>query len=294
MKDSERGPYRRIVWFCNDGTVQPPVPFACREHGGGRQHAEYSADRERLAELGWPVGTIFASLDWDELWDPTRRHLRLRQLVLEKYLVGVDDGWVLRRARWYRGRIQIEDEEAAGRELLLRLLGQGDWVRSDFLLAREAARVIPHHGGEDRTRTMRRLAEDTANLDADFQRLRIKIHTSPEETDAAAVREWVAAARRRGVSDTVVATADSLATVIDGIYSRAGRLERLRHHRDALAATASDRDLAVRLDGLEKESLSRRTERLGDLLRDLRMRVEASNDGERNLRLHKFSHQQEM
>lgn len=285
MKDSERGPYRRIVWFCNDGTIQPPVPYACRERGGGRQHAEYSSQRERLAELGWPVGTIFAALDWDELWDPARRHVRLRQLVLERYLVGVDDGWVLRRARWYRGRVQIEDEEAAGRELLIRLLSEADWIRSDFLLARESVRVIPHHGGQDRTRVMRQLAEDTAQKDPDFQRLRIKIHTSPEAADAAAVRAWTAEARRRGADPAALATADSLVVVLDAIYSKSGRFERLRQHRKALAVSPSDRDLAARLEGLEQEALARRTVRLGELLQNVRGRVEASADGERNLRL---------
>ena len=40
MKAAERGPYTRIRWFCKDGTVQPPAAFACKERGGGRQHAE--------------------------------------------------------------------------------------------------------------------------------------------------------------------------------------------------------------------------------------------------------------
>ena len=52
MIDNPRGPYSRIRWFCSDGSVLPPEPFACRERGGGRQHAEYSAERERLLEGG--------------------------------------------------------------------------------------------------------------------------------------------------------------------------------------------------------------------------------------------------
>ena len=42
MKASPRGPFARIRWFCNDGTVLPPKPYACADHGGGRQHGEWS------------------------------------------------------------------------------------------------------------------------------------------------------------------------------------------------------------------------------------------------------------
>ena len=63
MLENRRGPYSQILWFCNDGSTQPPVPYACRERGGGKQHAEYSDRRQRLAELGWSVGTMFRGLD---------------------------------------------------------------------------------------------------------------------------------------------------------------------------------------------------------------------------------------
>jgi hypothetical protein len=111
MKGGERGPYKRIAWFCADGSRHPAKPYPCGELGGGRQHAEYSTQRERLAALGWHVGTVTAALTWDELWQPEQRHRRLRELALERYLEAVDDGWVLRRARLYRGRVQLEDEE---------------------------------------------------------------------------------------------------------------------------------------------------------------------------------------
>ena len=40
---------------------------------------------------------------------------RLRELSLERYLADVDDGWIMRRARTYRGALQVEDEEKSGR-----------------------------------------------------------------------------------------------------------------------------------------------------------------------------------
>ncbi len=44
MQDNPRGPFSRIRWFCNDGTVLPPKAYACREHGGGVQHGQWSAE----------------------------------------------------------------------------------------------------------------------------------------------------------------------------------------------------------------------------------------------------------
>ena len=38
MREQPRGPFERIRWFCNDGTVLPPKAYACRPHGGGVQH----------------------------------------------------------------------------------------------------------------------------------------------------------------------------------------------------------------------------------------------------------------
>ena len=150
MKREPRGPYLRLRWYCHDGSVHPPQPYPCAERGGGIQHAEYSAARDQLAALGWHVGTIVAALTWDELWDAEHRQTRLRELPLERYLVDVDDGWVLRRARSYRGRIQAEDEEAKGRELLVRLLDQREWVAANFL-ARERASARSRTTGSQAT-----------------------------------------------------------------------------------------------------------------------------------------------
>ena len=279
MKAAERGPYSRLRWYCNDGTVHPPTPYACVERGGGRQHGEYSAERRRLAELGWSVGTVVAALEWEELWDQARRHQRLRELPLERYLVETDDGWVLRRARYYRGRVQIEDEEATGRELLVRLLTDPAWLRDNYLLAREAVRTLPHHGGSDRTRAVRRLSQDLADRDPSFERLRIKIHTSPGLEDLRATRDWIAAARARGVAAELLAIADSLARELEELYGgqdwRAAATRALAGHprrteiEPLIARAGAD-------DGLE------RLARAAILLREI---VTTSTDGAANLAL---------
>ncbi len=221
MERLERGPYSRIRWYCTDGTVLPPTPYACREHGGGRQYAEYSTERERLAALGWPVGTILAATPWDELWDADRRNLRLRQLLVERYLVTVDDGWVLRRARAYRGRIQVEDEEAAGRELLLGVLAQTDWLDGNYLLAREAVRDLPHNRGTDRTSGIRSTSQAIAERDPTFEPIRIAIHTAPGPADLDRVRAWIADAERRRVEPDLLDSARTLLAELEKVYGGA-------------------------------------------------------------------------
>ncbi len=230
MKDNPRGPYRRIAWFCRDGTTQPPVAYACRERGGGRQHAEYSEARERLLELGWAVGTIFAALDAGRLLDDPPRRTRLRQLPLERYLVDIDDGWVLRKAKAYRGRVQVEDEEVAGRALLERLLADDDWVESNFLLTRELARVIPHGEDSDLARRVRRTAVELAELDPAAERWRAEIHGAPDASTAARLRAWLATAGKPALA----APGEALAADLDLLYGEAGRQARTARLLDGL------------------------------------------------------------
>ena len=223
MRDNQRGPYSRIRWYCNDGTVQPPVAYACTERGGGRQHAEYSPQRQRLAELGWSVGTIFAALSYEELFDAERRQQRLREIPLERYLLDIDNGWVLRRARDYRGRVQLEDEGAAGKKLLLRLLSDSDWVRDNFLLVRETARTIPHGDDSDLARKVRRNAIQLAEIDPAADKWRAEIHSDPNVDTSKRLRAW-AEGRQSGDVRTL---AVDLANDLDGLYGSEGRRSRI-------------------------------------------------------------------
>ncbi len=232
MQESQRGPYTRIRWYCNDGTVQAPVAFACSERGGGRQHAEYSAARQRLQELGWSVGTIFAALDYDEMFDASRRQQRLRQIPLENYLVDIDDGWILKRTKEYRGRVQLEDEQAAGQRLLSQLLAQDEWTEDNFLLAREASRAIPHGNDGDLARSVRRKAILLAEMHPTAERWRVEIHTTPSAATAGKIRKW---SNKKPAE--VAALALELADELDALYGPVGReariqaaLERLEKH----------------------------------------------------------------
>jgi hypothetical protein len=234
MAESQRGPYSRIRWYCNDGTVQPPVAYACTERGGGRQHAEYSSQRQRLEELGWSVGTIFAAFSYEELFDSERRQQRLRQIPLERYLTDIDDGWVLRRARGYRGRVQIEDEEAAGRKLLSQLQDDAAWADDNFLLIRESARTIPHGGDTDLARTVRRSAIQLAELDPAAERWRAEIHSDPNSGTASRLRSW--GGTQRGEVRTL---ANELADDLDALYGAVGRQGRISAALKDVAGTST-------------------------------------------------------
>lgn len=285
MKLAERGPYSRVLWYCQDGSILPPLAYACVDHGGGRQHAEYSDPRIRLAELGWSVGTVFAALPWDELWDGERRHQRLRELVLERYLVDADDGWVLRRARNVRGRVQIEDEEAAGQKLLERLLSKPAWTAENFLLAREAVRALPHNGGSDRTRTIRRLALEIAERDRGFERTRIRIHSSPGPDDLVATRDWLKGAPARGIAPDLVALGDQLAAELERLYGSDREWQRSLER--ALTAWPDAAALAA-LRGIDAGGApdpATRVARWAAALGAVRDRVSSSDRGAANIRL---------
>ncbi len=190
MKEAPRGPYLRIRWFCDDGAVLPPEPYACREHGGGRQHAEYTEDTLRFAQWGFHFGTILAATGYEELFDADNANYRLRELVLQHYLETVDDGWVLRRARYYRGARQIESEEDIGRQFLIRALSDQAWQRDNPLLTTMLVPLMPHGQPGLPSDRMRALALQISTLDPEFMDLRIKIHSTPGPEDLPAVRRF--------------------------------------------------------------------------------------------------------
>jgi hypothetical protein len=144
FKTNLRGPYLRIRWYCKDGSVLPPDGNPCKEKGGGVQHAELSPAARQLAAWNINAGTILTGLPFDELFDAARYHHRLKELVLEHYLIEADQGWIYRKAVSYRGARQVEDEERAGRDFLIRLLSDPQWTERNFHLATQIVRVLPH------------------------------------------------------------------------------------------------------------------------------------------------------
>lgn len=190
MKRAARGPYARILWFCNDGVTRTPQQGNCRDHGGGHQRAELSQEASALGSLGFHPGSPLMALSYEDFVDGPRAHYRLREWVVEDFLLAADDGWVLRRARYYRGARQVEDEEQRGRAYLEQLFGDAAWRARSPLLAARLVATVPHGQPGVPGERIRRLAEEMGALEPRLQDLRIKIHSRPGPGDLAAVRSY--------------------------------------------------------------------------------------------------------
>ncbi len=224
MKDAPRGPFRRIRWFCADGTVHPPKPYPCKERGGGWQHGELDDRALELRERGYRVANVLAGMDVKAfLADPGHRDA-LAQILLEQFLIRVDDGWILRKARFYRGALQEENERAVARELLLALAGSDAHLDRDYLLVRTTAHLLPHGAAGGGAARVRQMSADLSDRDGAFLELRNKIHVRPEPADAAAVRAYAA-----GVTDPALAKDyAALATAIDTLFAPSSAVDTLR------------------------------------------------------------------
>ena len=192
MKTAERGPFSRIRWFCADGQILPPKPYACEEFGGGAQHGEWSAKTRELRDKGYEVATVYADLDIDGLLGDPEVERRLAKLLIEQYLLKVDDGWILRRARYYRGAFQEEGEQRGAIALLTRLAEERRWLTTHFAVFRTAVASLEHGRDAASAVTIRQESASLSDEFPQFKPLRNKIHGRLERTDASAVREFAA------------------------------------------------------------------------------------------------------
>jgi len=186
-KKDVRGPYKILNWYCNDGRINP-AKEPCGDDIGGVQRATYKDEVVKLGETAHVyLGQILATTDFDAFWDKKNFNSRLKQYQLEKYLKSVDDGWVNRRAQYYRGAVQAEDEESWGKDFFNWLLENDDILTSHFFLVREAAKDIPHAGDDNVAQLMRSESKVIADEYSPFMKLRIKIHGQPEPSDIESV-----------------------------------------------------------------------------------------------------------
>ena len=144
MKTNSRGPFARIRWFCNDGSILPPKPYACKDHDGGVQHGEWTDRVKRLRANGYYIANILASLDPSLITNAQGHSDLYNQILIEKFLIAADDGWIFRKARYYRGAVQAENETAMARELLLGLAGKDIWNLRGFIPLRIGANLLDH------------------------------------------------------------------------------------------------------------------------------------------------------
>ena len=215
MKASPRGPFKGINWFCNDGTIQSPEPYSCRDHGGGVQHGDWSDRTKTLRSEGYYIATILAGINADEIIRHPGFESILKQMIMEQFLIEADDGWIFRRARFYRGALQEEGEKKGGRNLLLALLQEPQWKTDRFLVLREAVRGLPHDRQGAPLTEMRQLTLSIAEKDESFHDIRTKIHVRPDAQDAKRVRTY---ASTEGISEMSAEYA-KLAQLIEAVYS---------------------------------------------------------------------------
>ncbi len=211
-----RGPYRDIRWFCKDGSINMPKE-PC-EKPGGVQRARYKQEVIDLAAKEHIfLGQILATTPFPDFWDEANSYSRLKQFQLENFLFAADDGWILRRARYYRGAKQAEDEAQWGRDFFDWLLKDGQRISEHFFLIKQAVRDLPHRADDNLTLRIRAVSKSISESYPAFMDLRIKIHGQPQPTDLSAVRDFLT------VHQTKLSTAqrkqfDDLIKDMDALY----------------------------------------------------------------------------
>lgn len=213
MKESPQGPFKNIKWFCHDGTILPPKAYACTKHGGGIQHGNYTEQTKTLRDEGFYIANFLAGIDAEQIIKKIDFIDRYNQVLLEKFLIHIDNGWVLRKAQFYRGAIQEEDERQGARNLLIELSGKKEWISYRYLGLRAGVRLLSHGKNSASAQKVRQMAASLAENDSGFTKLRVKIHGSPDATDAQMVRDYVTEKNIKNKTPYL-----DLAKEIDGVY----------------------------------------------------------------------------
>ena len=225
FKDEARGPFKSVQWFCNDGTILPPEEYACKEHGGGFQHGDWNDRAVAMRENGYLIANILSAINPQQFVASPESAGNLSQILLEQFLMHVDDGWVFRKAKYYRGAIQVEAEQDAATKIVLAMLGDKSWVKQErFLLLREAVRLLPITVEPLLGAEVRQLATDINEKDPCFYDLRLKIHSLPDARDVENVREYAA---KSGITD-LQGQYESLATGLKELFAAQTSSEQLK------------------------------------------------------------------
>ena len=267
MKTRERGPFERIRWFCKDGRILPPKPYACGKEGG-HQHGEWTERVKRMRANGYYIANVMAGTDGKAFLAEPDHLDAFGQALVEQYLINADDGWIIRQALNYRGAFQEEGEREGGLAILSAMTDRPDWYVGKYLAIMSGARLLPHGQDTASVTKMRQVSAALSDRNPAFKPLRNKIHIRPDPSDAAAVRDFAA-----GVADPAARQKYlDLAVVIDGVYASRSVVNQLRDIGTVgkKLKPLSDFTLAAaaRLEGLSDPS--ERFIYAGELMADLR------------------------
>jgi hypothetical protein len=213
-KNDQRGPYYRIKWFCKDGSIRDPKDPCPENIGPGIQHATYKQEVEALAKKHHIyLGNILSYSDYDDFWDAGNDHSMVKQYQIVKYLTSVDDGWIYRKGRYYRGAMQSEDEETWGRDYFGKILSDKNILMTDYYLLKESLKDIPHSGDSNQAQLMRSQSKVLAEELPDFMDIRIKIHGNPDRSDIDAVKRYQSSKKSKLTEDQNKKLNDLLTTL---------------------------------------------------------------------------------
>lgn len=191
FKNDLRGPYKDIRWFCTDGSVRQPRDPCPENIGPGQQHARYKDVVEALGKFNHIyLGQILTYTEKVDFWDAAQNNSRLKQYQIEKYLRSIDDGWILRKAQFYRGAIQAEDEQAWGVIFYKWLLSNDQFVEKNYFLIRQSLKDIPHNDDDNVAQLIRSQSKVISDAYTPFMDLRVKIHGQPELADIEKVKAF--------------------------------------------------------------------------------------------------------
>lgn len=218
FKESERGPFELIRWFCHDGRIRP-ARAGCGGENMGVQHGDWNPQARAMRANGYAVANVLVALAPQRFVGPNADLDTWTQILLERFLVGFDDGWIFRGAYGYRGAFQIEDEEKAARQIVMAMLADRRWRDPGrFYLLRESVRLLPLSLDTASAAEVRARAMQLAARDPGFASLRAKIHSFPDGDDAQRVREYAEGRGRGGLRGDY----ESLAEQIERLYAPEG------------------------------------------------------------------------
>lgn len=244
FKKDPRGPYQAIRWFCPDGTILLPQQRCSQP--GGIQHGLHKDIVKKIAEeKKIYLGQILAGTSNEDFWDAENQNSRLKQYQVEKYLQSIDDGWIFRRARYYRGAIQAEDEEAWGVKFLTWLLAQDEVIKTQFFLIRQAAKDLPHQANDDRLNKIRAISKTISDSLPLFIDIRVKIHGQPDASDLERVRTF-----RQKNRDSITVSLEKMFKTLEQNLEQSYQLTNLQALEKYLKQLPAKHQLTVRLHGL--------------------------------------------
>jgi hypothetical protein len=184
-----KGPYRDIRWYCPDGSLVLPQE-RCPELGGV-QRARYRDEVVALAKNNHVfLGQILSATEISNFWDSASHHSQAKQYQLEQYLRANGNGWVNRRAQFYRGAYQVEDEVNWGIRFFWWVLEDTTRTKEEFFFIRQSAKDIPHAAEGNLALNVRAVSKEISDEYLPFMDLRVKLHGQPQPSDIDRVKTF--------------------------------------------------------------------------------------------------------